>query len=181
MISGFPYFYLENGFKLRQIDPYNDSKFFREYITDEEVSAFIAEDSVPKNIDAAIAELSYWGGLYNTGRGYYWAIANENNEIIGTAGFNSISFQHMRGEISYDLSRKYWGKGVMSMALSQILNFAFLTLELVRVQATVGKDNMRSIFLLERLNFIREGSLAKYEKLQNKHLDFYMYAITRNL
>ncbi|MDX1924448.1 MAG: GNAT family protein, partial [Rickettsiaceae bacterium] len=92
---------------------------------------------------------------------------------------NNISSQHCRGEISYDLDKNYWGKGIMINAVFKIVEFAFGKLNLVRIQATVGKHNPRSIKLLENLNFKKEGELACYEKLKGKHYDFYMYAITR--
>lgn len=180
MFEHFPIFTF-GEYKVRQIDPKKDAKDFLNYINQEEVSDFIGADSVPKNIDEAYKELSYWASLYLLRRSYYWAIANQDDQIIGTVGFNAISIQHERAELSYDLDKAYWGKGIMTNALFKIIEFAFLNLGIVRIQATVGQHNLRSIKLLESLNFIKEGELAKYEKLKGKHYDFYMYAITRTL
>lgn len=180
MFSEFPVFYF-GEYKVRQINPQRDAELFYQYINQKEVSDFIGADSVPKTVEGAYRELSYWASLYSIGRSYYWAIANEKDEIIGTAGFNTISLQHLRAELSYDLNKEYWGKGIMTNTLFKIMEFALSKLDLVRIQATVGQHNIRSIKLLESLNFKKEGELAKYERLKGKHYDFFMYAITRNI
>jgi ribosomal-protein-alanine N-acetyltransferase len=43
------------------------------------------------------------------------------------------------------------------------------------VQATVITDNDRSIKVLERCGFIKEGLLQKYEVVEGEHKDYYMY------
>ncbi len=180
MYREFPQFDF-GSFKLRQINAAKDAASFLNYIKKDEVSDFIGEDSVPKNIDQAFRELSYWGSLFPMGRSFYWAIANEKDEIIGTVGYNNISMQHLRAELSYDLNRDYWGSGIMTNSIFKIIEFSFQKLDLVRIQATVGQHNTRSIKLLETLSFKREGELSKFEKLKGKHYDFYMYATTRNV
>jgi len=180
MFSHFPTFKF-GDYTVRAINAQKDALGFFNYVNKDEVSSFIGEDSVPETVDKAYQELNYWGSLFSLGRSYYWTIANEKDEIVGTVGFNNISRQHLRGELSYDLDPKYWGKGIMTNAVFLILEFALQKMGLVRIQATVGQHNPRSIKLLESLNFKKEGELAKYEKLQGKHYDFYMYAVTRNV
>ncbi len=180
MFIEFPSFKF-GDYALRSINPEKDAERFLKYINQEEVSDFIGEDSVPKSYDAALNELKYWSSLFLYQRSYYWSVVDGNDEIIGTAGFNNISRQHLRGELSYDLDKNYWGKGIMTNAIFHIIEFSFKKMGLVRIQATVGQHNLRSLKLLENLGFKREGELSKYEKLKGKHYDFYMYAITRNV
>ncbi len=177
MFEEFPVFSL-GEYRLREIDPKIDADLFYKYVTQDEVCSFIGQDSVPKTTQQAYIELQYWSNLFYYKRSYYWALSNARNEIIGTAGFNNISIQHERAELSYDLNKDYWGNGLMTNSLVKILDFAFNSLNIVRIQATVGQHNTRSIKLLENLNFKREGELACYEKLKGQHYDFYMYAIT---
>lgn len=130
MFSEFPTFEFEN-FRVRAIDPAKDAKPFFEYVNKKVVSDFIGSDNVPKNIDEAYRELTYWGSLFALGRSYYWSIVNEDDVMIGTAGFNNISKQHLRGEISYDLNPEYWGRGIMTNTIFKIIEFAFKEMELV--------------------------------------------------
>ncbi len=180
MFSEFPSFKF-GDYGLRPINAEKDAKLFFEYINQKDVSDFIGEDSVPKTIEDAYNELKYWASLFSYKRSYYWSIVNEKDEIIGTAGFNNISVQHLRGELSYDLNKHYWGKGIMTNAVFHIVEFGLKKLGLVRIQATVGQHNSRSLKLIENIGFKREGELSKYEKLKGKHYDFYMYAVTRNV
>ena len=180
MFTEFPTFKFGN-YALREINAVQDAELFYKYILQEEVSDFIGADSIPNNVNHAQRELAYWGSLFSLGRSYYWAIANELNQIIGTAGFNNISRQHLRGEISYDLDKNYWGRGIMTNAVYNIVEHAFNKMGLVRIQATVGQHNPRSIKTLENLGFKKEGELVNYERLKGKHHDFFMYAVTRNV
>lgn len=180
MFDEFPIFNFEH-YSLREIDPIKDAELFLKYINHPEVSSFIGEESVPKSIEQAYEELSYWANLFITKRSYYWAIANIQNEIIGTIGFNIINRQHLRAELSYDLDRNYWGNGIISNSIAVLVDFVFSKLKIVRVQATVGHHNTRSIKLLETLGFTQEGTLAKYKMLKGRHYDFYMYAVTQDV
>ncbi len=180
MFSNFPIFKF-GSYSMREINPTKDAELFYKYINQDEVSDFIGADSVPTSVEAAYRELAYWSSLFSLRRSYYWTIANGKDEIIGTAGYNNISVQHLRGEISYDLDKNYWGNGIMTNALFNMLEHAFKEMGLVRIQATVGQHNPRSIKVLESLGFKKEGELSKYEKLKGKHYDFFMYAITRNV
>lgn len=160
---------------LREISKDDAQRYF-DYMNEAQMAEFLTQENTPKNLDAALEEVSYWGSLFPNKRSIYWAIAlKENNKMIGTAGFNSITFPHSRAEISYDLDPAYWGKGVMLRSVKAILKFSDYTLGIVRVQATVITTNERSIKLLERCGFYNEGVLKKYEIVQGEFKDYFMY------
>ena len=161
---------------LREITS-EDAESYLNYMGRKEMIGFLTKDHIPKNIDGATEEVKYWASLFPGKKSIYWAIAlKDNNKMIGTAGFNVISYPNSRAEISYDLSPDYWGKGVMLKTIKAILQYSDYSLGLVRVQATVITDNDRSIKVLERTGFSREGSLKKYEVVEGEHKDYYMYA-----
>lgn len=165
---------------LRQITK-DDAEDYLNYMSRTEMRAFLTKDNIPENIDRAKEEVAYWGSLFTAKRSIYWAIAlKKNNQMIGTAGFNIISFANSRADISYDLDPKYWGKGMMLKSIKAILNFADQTLGLVRIQATVITTNERSIKLLDRCGFHKEGLLEKYEMVDGSYKDYYMYARVYN-
>ncbi|MBA2628637.1 MAG: GNAT family N-acetyltransferase, partial [Rickettsiaceae bacterium] len=56
-----------------------------------------------------------------------------------------------------------------------ILHFADFGLALVRIQATVITDNEKSIKVLERCGFEKEGFMKKYEVVEGQHKDYYMF------
>ncbi len=155
----------------------SDAQEYLDYMSMDQMAGFLTKENRPKNFDAALEEVNYWSSLFPSKRSIYWAIAlKDSNKIIGTAGFNAISFANSRAEISYDLDPNYWGKGIMLRSIKSILQFADNALEIIRVQATVITDNQRSLNVLERCGFQREGYLRKYEVVEGELKDYYMYA-----
>jgi [ribosomal protein S5]-alanine N-acetyltransferase len=100
----------------------------------------------------------------------------ETNEIIGSCGYNMLGFEHSRVEIGYELSKAAWGRGYASEAISSLLNYAFLDLDMNRVEAKVEPLNTNSIKTLHRLNFTFEGTLRQAEKSKGKFIDLNVYS-----
>lgn len=155
----------------------SDARDYFHYMNKPEMAAFLTEANRPSTIDAALEDVQYWASLFKNKKSFYWGIAlKDTDQLIGTLGFNIISLNHLRAEISYDLDYSFWSKGIMLKSVKAILKFADFVLGLVRIQATVITDNERSIKLLERCGFNREGTLRKYEIVAGVHKDYYMYA-----
>jgi len=161
---------------LREITK-EDAQAYLDYMSNDQMAGFLTNENRPKTFDAALEEVSYWGGLFSSKRSIYWAIAlKESSKMVGTAGFNMISFANSRAEISYDLDPNFWGKGIMLRSIKAILKFSDYTLGIIRVQATVITTNERSIKVLDRCGFQKEGCLRKYELVEGELKDYYMYA-----
>jgi [ribosomal protein S5]-alanine N-acetyltransferase len=90
-----------------------------------------------------------------------WGIADADDRIIGTFTLSSLSLAHRRAEIGYTLARAAWGRGLAGEAVGRGLAYAFDELALHRVEADVDPRNLRSLALLERLGFRREGLLRE--------------------
>jgi [ribosomal protein S5]-alanine N-acetyltransferase len=99
-----------------------------------------------------------------------------NNELVGTAGFHTVSAQNGTAEIAYDIAPGYWGKGIASSVCAKLVQWAHNAADVTRVQATVLESNVRSRAILERCGFQQEGLLHSYRKVRGKHGNFYMYA-----
>lgn len=106
-------------------------------------------------------------------------IERYSNEIIGSCGFNSIDFESEKAEIGYDIAKSYWGKGYAPESINALLDYAFQTLELNRIEAKVEPENTNSIKVLKKLNFTFEGTLRQYEKAKGNFIDINMYSRLR--
>lgn len=107
-----------------------------------------------------------------------WGIVLKNtNELIGTCGFNSFDFESSCSVIGYDLSKDFWGKGVMSEALQFIIKYGFNELKLHRIEALVIKGNENSVKLLNKLNFIEEGTLRDYGFWKKKYWNLRIFSL----
>lgn len=92
--------------------------------------------------------------------GFRWAIRTTQGEFAGTMGFNRILLEHgRRGEITYDLKRSFWGKGVINEVLPSLLRLGFDHFELERLEAFVTPGNAASAGVLMRHGFAFEGIL----------------------
>lgn len=103
-------------------------------------------------------------------------IEMKSNEIIGSCGFNSLDFENEKAEIGYDIARAFWGRGYASEAISALLDYAFSTLKMNRIEAKVEPENVNSVKVLQKLNFMFEGTLRRYERVNGKFIDLNMYS-----
>lgn len=103
-------------------------------------------------------------------------IEMESNKIIGSCGFNSLDFENEKAEIGYDIARAFWGRGYASEAISALLDYAFSTLKLNRIEAKVEPENVNSVKVLQKLNFMFEGTLRQSERVNGKFNDLNMYS-----
>jgi RimJ/RimL family protein N-acetyltransferase len=89
---------------------------------------------------------------------FQWGLAwRGSDEVIGTITLADVEWTHRRAEIGFALARRYWRRGVMGEAVSAVLDYAFGTLGLHRIEADSDPRNEASMALLERLGFQREG------------------------
>lgn len=109
-----------------------------------------------------------------------WGIAlRENDKLIGSVSLFHIEFTHHRAEIGYAQGRIYWGHGYMQEALRAVLNYAFETLDLHRIEADVDPRNDGSVRILERLGFQREGYLRERWQVNGEIQDAFFYGLLR--
>lgn len=80
------------------------------------------------------------------------------------------------GHIGYWIGEPYAGKGYMLEALNLLVTFAFDTLRLHRIEAACIPSNTRSVRVLEKAGFQREGLLRSYLRINGIWQDHYLYA-----
>ena len=111
---------------------------------------------------------------------FQWGIAErQTNAVVGTCTLASLSSEHRRAEVGFALARAMWGRGYISEALPALLDFAFETLDLHRLEADVDPRNERSIRVLERLGFEREGYLRERYHVNGELQDAVLYGLLR--
>lgn len=93
---------------------------------------------------------------------FEWGIARrEDDALIGTCTLFRIDRDHRRAELGYILRRDHWGRGLAKEALTAVIDRAFGTLALHRLEADTDPRNTASRRLLERLGFTLEGRLRE--------------------
>lgn len=84
----------------------------------------------------------------------YWAITfNGKNELLGAICLFSFSDENDQCEIGYELLTNFQGQGIMQEAVAEVIDFAFNTIGVQKLEAFFHRDNQRSIKLLEKCSF----------------------------
>lgn len=108
-----------------------------------------------------------------------YAISLDSDELIGDIGIHYIDNDYQI-EIAYTLSPKYQGKGYATEALKAVIDYMFTKEKKHRISASVDPNNLKSIRLLERMSFRKEGHFLKSYRANNQWHDDCIYAILEN-
>ncbi|HHX8265416.1 GNAT family N-acetyltransferase [Vibrio diabolicus] len=84
-----------------------------------------------------------------------------NGQLLGKIMLFNYVKESRRAEIGFGVSRNFWGKGIVLEAGNALIEHAFKTLNLRRIEAEIDPDNVSSGKVLERLGFIKEGFLRQ--------------------
>lgn len=138
-----------------------DAEDYHSYLSDDEVIKYWGYKG-PKNIETASKTFTRFENAFNRKEMITWGIATkEDDKIIGTCILNDFVRASMV-DVSYNLSRDYWGKGIMTEVLSTIIPYAFNVLDMNRIQAKVMLENNSSVKLLSKVGFVQEGLLRDF-------------------
>lgn len=107
------------------------------------------------------------------GRRLYWVIEDTTTgNAVGTLGFNFLfSASSRMADFGYGLAPSHWHGGYFREAASVVLNHAFTTLHLERIQVMTPISNTASIQGVKRLGFVEEGVLRAYYRLGDQRVD----------
>ena len=81
------------------------------------------------------------------------------------------------GQIGYWCGAPHAGQGYMYDAVRLVIPFAFHELRLHRLEAACIPSNLRSVRLLEKAGFLREGTLRSYLKINGIWQDHLLYSL----
>lgn len=117
---------------------------------------------------------------YHNKQAIGWAgILRDNNDIIGTCGFNQIDFANLRAEIGGELSVDYWGKKIAMEAVATIIQFGLEQMNLHSIEAKVSPQNKGAIFLLEQIGFKKEAHFVDRIYFNNQFSDMAVYTLLK--
>jgi len=105
----------------------------------------------------------------------------EGDDLIGYLELDGINWQH--GVCGMGLAigdQANWGQGYGYEATQLGLAFAFNELNLHRVQVTVFSYNERSIALIEKVGFQREGAYREFLQRDGRRYDMILYGLLRH-
>lgn len=137
---------------LRQLESNDEQEIFS-LRSDVETNKYIGRQ-LANTIDDARDFILKINENSNKNESLYWAITlNGKNRLVGIICLFSFSGENDKCEIGYELLPEFQGQGIMQEAVQKVLDFAFNTIKVRRIEAFIHRDNQRSIKLLQKCRF----------------------------
>ena len=152
---------------------------FRNWASDPEVTKFL---TWPAHSSIAVSEMviGSWLQEYEKDSYYQWMI--ELKEIGQPIGSISVVRQNVsveEAEIGYCIGKAWWGMGIMTEALSGVMDFLFREVGMNRIEARHDVANSGSGCVMKKCGMHYEGT-ARQAGWNNQGIcDICTYAILR--
>jgi len=131
----------------------NDEREIFTLRSDSEINKYL-DRQLSNTIDDARNFIKKVNENINKNDSLYWAITlSDKNVLIGTICLFSFSDETDKCEIGYELLTNFQGQGIMTEALEKVIDFAFNTIKVQKIEAFFHIDNQSSIKLLEKFSF----------------------------
>lgn len=106
-----------------------------------------------------------------------FTIEIEGKAVGGIGLVLNTDVERISAEVGYWLGEKYWGRGVMTQVVKDMVDYGFARFPLLKIYAPVFDFNTASQRVLEKAGFRREAVLKKAAIKNNKVIDMYYYSI----
>ena len=157
----------------------SDAKDIFAYSSDEEVARHVLW-SAQKSISEAKDYCKFMQRRYRSDEPSSWGIIEKaTGRLVGTIGFMSYSEDNATVEVGYSLARWLWNGGYMTEALSCVIDYAFDSMDLNRIEAQHELTNPASGRVMEKCGMRKEGVLRQRLYNKGKYVDVALYAILR--
>lgn len=157
----------------------DDSEEMFLYASNEEVSKYVTWDT-HKTISDTKEFINFVKNKYENHQVAPWGIEiKETGKFIGTIDYVWWQPNQKIAEIGYVISKDYWGNGLTTEAVKEIIRFGFKEMDLVRIQARCFVENIGSSRVMEKSGMQFEGIIRKGMFVKGEHQDLKMYSILR--
>lgn len=108
------------------------------------------------------------------------AIVVDGQAVGGIGAVQLTDIYRASAEIGYWLGEDYWGRGIVTEALKQMVPMVFAHWpEVERIFAGVFEHNAASMRVLEKAGFVREAILRRALTKHGRVYDDYFFAVWR--
>ncbi len=117
---------------------------------------------------------------YDKGEVVAFVIRNgDDDALLGAIGLE-ICKEHERAELGYWIGKPYWGNGYCTEAARAVVEYAFETLKLNRIEAHHFAGNEASGRVMRNVGMHYEGRLVQRIKKWGKFVDLIVYGLVRS-
>lgn len=164
---------------LRMAQMTDAEPMFRNWASDSEVTKFLTWPTY-QSIDNARFVLDLWTKEYEKQNFYQWMIVlKEINEPIGSISVVQLRDDIAQAEIGYCIGRNWWHRGIMTEALSAVIEFLFTDVGMNRIEAKHDTNNPHSGDVMKKCGMKYEGTSRESGRNNQGICDVAQYAILR--
>ena len=121
--------------------------------SDSEINKYL-DRQVSNTIEDARNFINKVNENINKNDSLYWAITlGDKNILVGTICLFGFSDENSKCEIGYELLTNFQGQGIMKEAAEKVIDYAFNTIKVQKIEAFLHRDNQSSIKLLDKFSF----------------------------
>jgi [ribosomal protein S5]-alanine N-acetyltransferase len=135
-----------------------------------------------KTTEDALEHIAIIDAKIETNEGINWAITLKGDpKLIGLIGHYRIKPEHFRAEIGYMLLPEFNGKGIITEAIKEVVNYGFKVMQLHSIEAIIAPENFGSEKVLQKNGFVKEAHLKENEFYEGRFLDTVIYSILNDI
>ena len=131
-------------------------------------------------VDDALRWIAGREASREAGQWLEWVVEHRERGVAGITGLSEPSLRDRRAVIGSWLGRPFWGTGVNDEAKAIVARMAFDGCGLERIGAYASTGNPRSQRALEKLGFVREGTLRGFHRHGDRVHDVHVYGLLRS-
>ena len=105
-----------------------------------------------------------------------------NGEAAGAIGiFPQTDIHEKTAEMGYWLAELFWGNGIITRAIGEMVEYGFETFDVTRIVARPFSTNLASQRVLEKAGFVCEARLKNAVYKNGKYMDELIFATMKNI
>nr|WSW65036.1 GNAT family N-acetyltransferase [Streptomyces sp. NBC_00995] len=104
---------------------------------------------------------------------------DSDGAFVGWCGLTGYNPDYRSASLGYVLDEAMWGQGYATEAALALVGWAFDALDLNRVQAETDTRNVESARVLEKIGFVREGTLREDCVVNGEVSDSWVFGLIR--
>lgn len=108
-----------------------------------------------------------------------FAITVDDQAVGGIGIHPQTDIMRKNAELGYWLGEKYWGNGIVSRAVKEMVAYGFKNFDISRIYARPFHTNLASQKILIKNNFVLEAHIRNNIYKNNEFLDEMIFAIRR--
>ncbi|UCG43332.1 MAG: GNAT family N-acetyltransferase [candidate division WOR-3 bacterium] len=153
-----------------------DANNLFDYGSDPEMHRWMRSEPYATNADA-LRTVEVCGVSREKIQVLIWAIElKATGRVIGLCGFNPVEPAHARANLTFELSRELWHRGLATEAVARVIRYGHRELRLNRIGGYCWQENVASARVMERVGMKYEGLLRQLRFSKGAYRDLRFYS-----